>query len=80
MKFSSNKREPRKMIKHVQTIRPQKPTNRLSVFDHFAGSVSLHRVVNVSVKVFSLNVFVEMRNSVPANIESNSPHFEKAQK
>ena len=25
------------MVKHTQTIRPQKPTNCLSVFDHFAG-------------------------------------------
>ena len=25
------------MVKHTQTIRQQKPTNCLSVFDHFAG-------------------------------------------
>ena len=24
------------MIKHIQTIRQQQPTNSLSVFDHFA--------------------------------------------
>ena len=28
---------PHKMAKHTQTIRPQKPTNYLSVFDHFVG-------------------------------------------
>ena len=26
-----------KMVKHTQTIRRQKPTNCLSVFDHFVG-------------------------------------------
>ena len=25
------------MVKHTQTIRQQKPTNCLSLFDHFAG-------------------------------------------
>ena len=25
------------MVKHIQTIRRQKPTNCLSVFDHFVG-------------------------------------------
>ena len=25
------------MLKHTQTIRPQKPTNCLSVFDYFVG-------------------------------------------
>ena len=25
------------MVKHTQTIRPQKPTNCLSVFNHFMG-------------------------------------------
>ena len=25
------------MVKHIQTIRRQKPTNYLSVFDHFVG-------------------------------------------
>ena len=25
------------MVKHTQTTRRQKPTNRLSVFDHFVG-------------------------------------------
>ena len=27
------------MVKHTQTIRRQKPTNCLSVFDHFLGLV-----------------------------------------
>ena len=31
------KRQPQKMAKHIQTIRWQKPTNCLSVFDHFVG-------------------------------------------
>ena len=30
-------RHPHKMIKHTQTLRRQKPTNCLSVFDHFVG-------------------------------------------
>ena len=25
------------MVEHIQTIRRQKPTNYLSVFDHFVG-------------------------------------------
>ena len=29
--------QPHKMVKHTQTIRRQKPTNCLSVFDHFVG-------------------------------------------
>ena len=29
--------KPHKMVKHTQTIRRQKPTNCLSVFDHFVG-------------------------------------------
>ena len=29
--------KPRKIVKHTQTIRLQKPTNCLSVFDHFVG-------------------------------------------
>ena len=28
---------PHKVVKHTQTIRRQKPTNCLSVFDHFEG-------------------------------------------
>ena len=28
---------PHKMVKHTQTIHRQKPTNCLSVFDHFVG-------------------------------------------
>ena len=31
------KRQPHKVVKHIQTIRRQKPTNCLSVFDHFVG-------------------------------------------
>ena len=31
------KRQPQKMVKHTQKLRPQKPTNCLSVFDHFVG-------------------------------------------
>ena len=30
-------RQPRKMVKHTQTIRQQKPTNCMSLFDHFVG-------------------------------------------
>ena len=38
------------MVKHVQTIRLQKPTNCLSVFDHFVG-LSLNRLRNVVLLV-----------------------------
>ena len=31
------KRQPHKMVKHTQTIRRQKLTNCLSVFEHFVG-------------------------------------------
>ena len=31
------KRQPHKMVKHTQTIRRQKSTNCLNVFDHFVG-------------------------------------------
>ena len=31
------KHQPRKMVKHTQTIRQQKPTNCLRVFDQFVG-------------------------------------------
>ena len=31
------KRQPHKMVRHTQTIRWQKPTNCMSVFDHFVG-------------------------------------------
>ena len=31
------KRQHHKMVKHTQTIRRQKPTNCLDVFDHFVG-------------------------------------------
>ena len=31
------KRQPHKMVKHIQTIRRLFPTNCLSVFDHFGG-------------------------------------------
>ena len=30
-------REPHKMVKHIQIIRWQQPSNFLSVFDHFVG-------------------------------------------
>ena len=30
-------RQPHKMVKHIQTIHRQMPTNCLSVFDHFVG-------------------------------------------
>ena len=32
------KRQPHKKVKHTYTIRQQKPTNCLSVFDHIVGS------------------------------------------
>ena len=31
------KRQPHKMVKHLQTIRQQNPTNCLSVYEHFVG-------------------------------------------
>ena len=31
------KRQHRRMVKHTQTIRPQKSTNCLSLFDYFVG-------------------------------------------
>ena len=31
------KRQPHKMVRHTQIIRWQKPTNCMSVFDHFVG-------------------------------------------
>ena len=31
------KHQPQKMVKHTQTIRPQRPTNCLKVFVHFVG-------------------------------------------
>ena len=31
------KRQPHRMIKHIQTIRRQLPANYLKVFDHFVG-------------------------------------------
>ena len=34
---ASFKSQSHKMVKHTQTIRRQKPTNCLSVFDHFVG-------------------------------------------
>ena len=33
------KHQPHKMVKHIQTIRRQQPTNFLSVFDYFVGMV-----------------------------------------
>ena len=30
-------RQPRKIVKHTQTIHREKPANYLSVFDHFLG-------------------------------------------
>ena len=36
------------MIKHTQTIRRQKPTNCLSVFDHFVGLVLKGLCVEIS--------------------------------
>ena len=33
--FNPLKRQPRKMVKHTQTIRRQFPDELLSVFDHF---------------------------------------------
>ena len=33
------KRQPDKMVRHTQTVRLQKPTGCLSVFDHFVGLV-----------------------------------------
>ena len=34
-KVNSFKYQPHKMVKHTQTVRRQKQTNCLSVFDHF---------------------------------------------
>ena len=33
--YKPSKRQPHKMVKNTKTIRRQKPTNCLSVFDHF---------------------------------------------
>ena len=35
--FQTFKRQPHKMVKQIQTIRRQKPTNCLSLFDRFVG-------------------------------------------
>ena len=43
-------RQPHKMVKHTQAIRPQQPTNCLSVFDHFVGLVLKGLTVNLVTK------------------------------
>ena len=41
------------MVKHTQIIRRQKPTNCLSVFDHFVG-LALKGLKNMLINPFSM--------------------------
>ena len=43
--FQTFKRQPHKMVKHTKIIRGQKPTNCLSVLDHFVG-LALKGLIN----------------------------------
>ena len=45
------KRQPHKMVKHTQTIRLQKPTNCLSVSDHFEGMPHLPRIFVINIYI-----------------------------
>ena len=70
------------MVKHTQIIRRQKPTNYLSVFDHFVG-LALKRLSLLSNTIYltitllrpsnsdinSLNVKVEQINLFAEHIE-----------
>ena len=56
------------MVKHTETIRPQKPTNCLSVFDHFVGLAlkglrSRKLIKNASTKI----VYYVMNNYIKRN-------------
>ena len=42
------------MVKHTQTIRRQKPTNHLGVFDHFVG-LALKRLKNNTIDIAFLD-------------------------
>ena len=46
-----------KMVKHTQTIRPQQPTNCLSVFDHFVGLTLRVKAYN-SIHKFDIKFFI----------------------
>ena len=39
------------MVKHIQTIRQQEPTNCLNVFDHFVGLASKGLNLNLQLEV-----------------------------
>ena len=55
--YFNPKRQTHKMFKHIQTIRQQKPTNCLSVFEHFVELAlkGLIQVVLVSYNQFSIS-------------------------
>ena len=42
------------MVKHTQIIRPQQPTNCMSVFDHFVG-LTLKRLTNLKYSVLQIH-------------------------
>ena len=50
---TSFKRQPRKMIKHTQTIGQQKLTSCLSVFDNFVGLALKGLIQNVKQTYFA---------------------------
>ena len=68
------KRQSHKMVKHTQTIRRKKPTNCLSVFDHFVGLVL--KGLRCSDKAWWVNIAVtdfitsEMRITFSENRKS----------
>ena len=61
------------MVKHTQTIRQQKPTNCLSVFDHFWGLPVKGMEVGYlkSYQIFMMETFC--KNSLPKRVLQNLP-------
>ena len=53
-------RQPHEMVKYTQTIRRQKPTNCLSVFDHFVGLAL--KELKLSLDITNKNTFASQVN------------------
>ena len=59
------------MIKHIQTIRQQQPTNSLSVFDHFAELALKGLIIRLTSSIFLSEVVISRTKYLKKVLETS---------
>ena len=57
------------MVQHTQTIRPQQPTNCLSIFDHFVGLSPEGLILSTETLNYFLVMLLNSHINFPATVQ-----------